>query len=71
MAEELFRRCCGHENNRGKANPAMQSEGGAATGVVATFNAQGPRHAILLGASLGDACAMLIRIDTGRAEQLT
>lgn len=70
-ANEIFSGCCAYTNNHGRRDPSMNSEGGSATGVVATFRRDGPQHALLLGANIGDAVAIVIRMSSGMAEQVT
>lgn len=58
------------ENNPGRADSSKQAEGGSATGAFIVFERQSDGKAILHGASIGDAAAIIVRPVEGTAHQL-
>jgi serine/threonine protein phosphatase PrpC len=68
-ASELFQMAQHRQHNPGLRNPAFDAEGGCATGSFAVFQRCANGSAIVHGAALGDAAAILV-MENGTAKQL-
>jgi serine/threonine protein phosphatase PrpC len=68
-ASELFQMAQHRQHNPGLRNPAFDAEGGCATGSFAVFQRCADGGAIVHGAALGDAAAILVMANGG-AKQL-
>lgn len=71
LALDVYTKCAAKENNRGRLNPDQTSEGGSATGVMAAIQPRSAELAVLNGASIGDAAAFVVHVETGEAKLLT
>jgi exfoliative toxin A/B len=68
-ARELFQMAMHRQHNPGLRNPAFDADGGSATGSFAVFERCADGSAVVHGAALGDAAAILVS-SSGEAKQL-
>eukprot|EP00048_Salpingoeca_helianthica_P003412 m.67139 g.67139 ORF g.67139 m.67139 type:complete len:377 (-) comp12691_c0_seq2:40-1170(-) len=70
VARAAFQDATRAENNPGRADSTKQAEGGSATGAFIAFQKAADGRAVLHGASIGDAAAIVVRPCEGTAHQL-